>query len=312
MVHLGRIEQIRVGAGRAKTARQVEFRMPMAEGTDKVLRMVVAPVPSNGEVVLQCVALDITARTRTEQALAEYRREVWHIGRVATAGAMATAMAHELNQPLAAITHTAQACRRLLAAGQLGTPDLAQNLVVISEQAMRASEIIKNIRSFVRKTPDRKGPVDVARLVHDAVRLAGPLARQSGIDIEVDIDRLDRTLSIAGDELQLGQMLFNLVRNAEDAVAGNPRSQRHIKITAATNGNRRVRVDVSDNGPGIAPEARSRIFEPFFTTRQNGLGMGLAISQTIAEAHGAVLGLASAGGCGSGAVFSIEFLADND
>ena len=248
----------------------------------------------------------IEALGQAEARMSEYRREVSHMARVATAGEMATIMAHELNQPLATIALTANATARLAASGRLDAGELQAHLVDIADQAKRASEIIRQTRNYVRKEPQSKTPVDLDRVIRDVLRLLRPIQQRLGV--EVELVHTGGHPHVLGIEVQLVQMLVNLVRNAEDAVGDNPRSERRVRISTLLPDADHVAIEVEDNGPGIPSALAGRIFGPFFSTRKNGLGMGLAISKTIAEDHDAILSFESRdGGRLSGTTFRIVF-----
>ncbi len=287
-------------------ASQIEYRTCALEPARRNLLTAIEPEGSGGNVqTVLCTALDTTARNRAEVQLAEYRNELWHVARVATAGEMATVVAHEINQPLAAITHTASACLRLSIAGDISSDELTEHLSDISSQARRASEIIRRIRHFVRKAPATYVPVNLDHVVDDIGRMLSPLSKNASIKIE-RISALHAHF-VMGDEIQLGQLVLNLVRNAFDAVTKNAIEDRQVTISILPSGAEHVVLEVTDNGPGIPNELRDMIFEPFYTTRPNGLGMGLAIARTIADAHQAVLKVGDESGKNRGAVFQVVF-----
>jgi signal transduction histidine kinase len=263
---------------------EIEHRLYRPDGEIRTLLTAIEPeLGGDGEASVLCTTLDITERRRVEAKLAEYRSELWHVARVATAGEMAAMMAHEVNQPLAAIALTADACARLNAAGSIERDTFAGHLSDIHSQAKRASGIIRRIRDFVRKRPIAYRTLDLDRVVDDILCMLSPIANQ----LHIKIERVtgSAVLRIKGDEIQLGQLVLNLVRNALDAVSRNRSCGRHVVVSTSRDDNARIILDVIDNGPGIRPEARAKLFEPFFTTRRNGLGMGLPIARTIAEAH---------------------------
>jgi two-component system sensor kinase FixL len=271
-----------------RQACEIEHRVCRSDGEIRTLLTAIEPETTiNGFKTVLCTALDITERSRMDAKLAELRSELWHVARLATAGEMAAVMAHEINQPLAAIAHTANACSRLNATGSIDKPELAEHLTEIYTQAQRASAIVQRIRNYVRKQPLAHQPIDLDRIIDDITRMLSPLSKALGIRIERNTD--GNAHRVMGDEIQLGQLVLNLARNAFDAVAGNPIAGRGVTITTSLEDRDHIALEVIDNGPGIATEFRERIFEPFFTTRLNGLGMGLPIARTIAEAHQAVL-----------------------
>lgn len=280
-----RVEAIVGHALRHGQVAELEYRVCLPHGEVKTVRSAVEiDERSNGESVAVCTVADISERQRAEAALAEYRHQLWHVARVATAGEMATIMAHELNQPLAAISYTASGLRRLNAQGRLDGADLGEHLDSLTREAHRASAIIKRVRGFVRKQSRSCNSIDLNRTVRDLLRLAEPLTRRLGVDVAI-MAGPDLPL-VQGDEIEIGQIVLNVLRNAMDAVAGNPDSARRVEIATFADARGQAVIQISDSGPGIAAEVRSRIFQPFYTTRSNGLGMGLVISRTIAEAHG--------------------------
>ena len=275
-------------ASRKRT--EIEYRTLLPGGQVRTLLTAIEPGtgPADSPAVL-CTALDITDRKEADAKLSDQRSQLLHVARVATAGEMAAVMAHEINQPLAAISHTANACERLLESGRLERAELQGHLSDMARQAKRASEIIRRIGSFVRKQPTMHASVDLERVVSDVVTLLAPMFWRNNIQIGRG-PHLDHSF-VAGDEIQLVQLVANIVRNAIDAVADNPLGARHVAVAIVRPAAGRLEITVADNGPGIAEDARGRLFEPFFTTRPTGLGMGLAISRTIADAHGAALSL---------------------
>jgi C4-dicarboxylate-specific signal transduction histidine kinase len=202
--------------------------------------------------------------------------------RVAAIGGMAVALAHEINQPfLATVAYLETARARLREAEPDARREAAAALDLATEQIMRAGQIIKHLREFASSgEPDK-----TFRRLHDVVRLAAAfmgqaLARQAvEVVLRLDAPR-DRVLI---DAVQIKQVLINLIRNAEQAMRERP--TRRLVISTALDGDDMIRVDVTDTGAGLSAEIRERLFEPFHTTKEGGMGIGLAISQTIVEAH---------------------------
>ena len=285
---------------------EIEYRTSPARGDVRALITAIEPMEQEGAVVsVLCTVLDITERHETEAKLAEFRNELSHVARLAMAGEMATVMAHEINQPLAAIAHTADACLRLNKFGKMDGEDFAGHFREISGQARRASEIIRRIRSLVRKQPFTQKPLDLNLVVDDVLRLLGHLATKKGVRVERDRER--NLPLILGDEIQLGQLAHNLIRNAIDAVMQNQDEERLVRIVTSVRDARFVVLDVVDNGPGIPADLQVKIFEPFYSTRHMGLGMGLPIARTIAEAHRAQLTIGEPAILARGARFSVVF-----
>lgn len=293
-----------------RQAVEVEYRAQFSDASTRSLATVIEPMPEpdkNGPIVM-CTALDVTARNEAAAAITEQRGQLLHVARVATAGEMAAVMAHEINQPLAAISHTATACERLLRSKRLNSEELRQHLADIARQAKRASEIIRRIGSFVQKKPSRITRLELGRVISDVVNLLAPLCWRH----RIKITRVepDKPLFVWWDEIQLVQLLANLVRNAIDAVAANPSDNRRVEIAARMIDEGEAVLTISDSGSGVAEEMRERIFEPFFSTRADGLGMGLAIARTIAEAHDAKLTIEPAQGTEWSTVFLLRMLAE--
>ena len=251
------------------------------------------------------LARESAERAAIEEKLADYRNDLSHVQRVATAGELATFIAHEINQPLMAISKTAGACVRLNRDGRLAPSALSEHLTDIAAEAKRASDIISHLHSLVRKRQAIKAPVDLARVVEDTFLLLRPLAERRGITLVHTVKGpLPR---LYGDDIQLGQLVLNLTRNAMDAVSDQPADSRRVTIATAALDDAGVRFEVTDSGPGLSEEVRRRIPEAFFTTKPDGLGMGLAISQTIAETHGTALEFASNEKAGTGTVVRVVF-----
>ena len=230
------------------------------------------------------IVLDITERKSAQLDADQTRRELAHVTRVSTMGELAASMAHELNQPLAAILSNAQAARRFLAAPATDLNEIREILDDIIKDDKRAGEVIHRLRALVQK----KGavetePLDLNELVRDAERLLH--SEFIGRNVECDL-RLAADLAPAyASRVEIQQVLLNLIVNAMDALREQPPEQRRITIETRAHG-RVVRVAVRDTGPGIPAPVMPDIFRPFFTTKQNGLGMGLAICRSLIEALG--------------------------
>ncbi len=283
---------------------ETAYRIVRPDGTERHVRDRGHPVrDADGKVRRYVgVAADVTEQREAEEDRRRYQEELAHVTRLATMGQMASELAHEINQPLAAIANYAQgSIRRLKAGVGPGENGLLESLERIAGQADRAGDIVRHLRDLVAKGPGRRTVEDVNALVAAAVRLLEPEARRHGVrlrlDAGVDLDPVEV------DRIQLDQVLINLTNNAIEALAARP-GAREVVIATRGDGDGHVRVSVTDNGPGLPPEgaeARERLFGPFFTTKAHGLGMGLAISRTIVEAHGGAL-TAEPGPAG-GAVF---------
>jgi two-component system sensor kinase FixL len=227
---------------------------------------------------------EIRAAERDRHAL-EARLE--QVGRVSLMGEMAAGIAHEINQPLTAIANYSQAAKRMFATNDPSSDDLEQACRGIAEQAHRAGKVIENLRSFIGKQEVSKSVIDINNAIRDVMTLIKSDTRAAGIPLELRF--ADNLPAVNGNAVQLQQVLLNLTRNAVDAMRSALRKEEGIAIETGRTGDGGVRLSVSDHGGGIPPSLANAIFHPFVTTKKDGLGVGLAISQTIVRAHGGVL-----------------------
>jgi two-component system sensor kinase FixL len=233
---------------------------------------------------------NITSRRKAEARDREHQAELAHVSRVSLAGEMAAGMAHELSQPLTAITAYARGCLRLLA-GSVPEPALLQEgMAEVVQQAERAGDVLDRLREFVRGGEYRRAPTEVKPLIDAAVSLTGMEAMQQEVEIEARI--APGLPAVLADRIQIEQVLLHLLRNAMDAMEAASTERRLIVIEARDNSNRAVEISVADSGPGVVAEVTDTIFEPFVTTKPLGMGMGLSISHSIVESHGGSLQLA--------------------
>ena len=197
-------------------------------------------------------------------------------------GEMASAIAHELNQPLSAIASYSTGCVNMLQAGTAVSGEICEALEKTAQQAQRAGRIIRRVHEFVRKSEPTRSRMRLNAVVEEAVGLAEAEARKRRVKIVPQLSQDDPELT--ADPLLLQQVLLNLVRNGMDAMAGTPREVREITITTER-GASTVTVRVADRGGGISPDVQQQLFEPFFTTKPDGMGMGLNICRSILELH---------------------------
>jgi len=240
------------------------------------------------------VGRDVTARRLAEEQAKAHLSQLAHASRMSAMGEMATAIAHEVNQPLAAIQTFAEASGRLIRQGDVDIPTLEGALTRIAGEAARAGEVIRRTRRFVRNEPAQAVDIEPEFLVGEVVRIAAADARESDIVLGT---RLARGLPhVTVDPIQIQQVLLNLVLNAIEAINAGRCPKREIVVSTARAGSS-VEFSVSDSGPGIADA--DRLFEPFHTTKAEGLGIGLAISRSLVEAHGGRLSGESLAGGGA-------------
>jgi two-component system sensor kinase FixL len=268
-----------IGIGRVTTARR-------RDGSTFPIELAVGESRSDDGRLFTGFIRDLTEIQRAERRLNDLQTELSHISRVSAMGSLASALAHELNQPLTAIASYAEGARALL--GDDGLPDAGQidmvreALAEASAQAIRAGQIVRRLREFISRGESEKRVEKLRRLVTEAAALAMTGTGQTGIDFEI---RLDPAVDLViCDRIQVQQVLLNLIRNAVEAMQRSPRQQLEIRSRPAGRG--LVEVVVSDSGPGLSPDIAAVLFQPFNTSKEKGMGLGLSISRTIVEAHG--------------------------
>jgi|GraSoi_2013_60cm_1033757.scaffolds.fasta_scaffold07350_5 two-component system sensor kinase FixL len=226
---------------------------------------------------------DITQRQQSEARLQELQSEVIHISRLTAMGQMASALAHELNQPLLAIVGYMKGSRRLLESGAEDRSGVLRDAMdKAGDQALRAGQIIRRLREFVGRGDSERRVESVKRLIEEASALALVGTKDQGVRVRFQFDpAIDLVLV---DKVQIQQVLLNLLRNAVEAMEASQR--RELVISTAAGDDDMVTVSVADTGSGIAPELMSQLFQPFVTNKRHGMGVGLSICRTIVEAHG--------------------------
>ncbi|NWG76059.1 MAG: PAS domain-containing protein [Rubrivivax sp.] len=229
------------------------------------------------------VIRDITEQRHAELEINELRGMLTHSSRVTALGQLTSALAHEISQPLGAILRNAEAAELLL---RESSPDLEELRAIVADiiqDDQRAGKVIDRLRSMLKRGSVNMQPLDMAEVIGDVLALlrADALARHVTL-VSAPAPELPR---VRGDRIQLQQVLLNLLVNALDAVAGGPPERRRVEIRACCTAAGEVEVRICDRGPGIPEAVLERVFEPFFTTKPNGLGMGLAVSKSIIEAH---------------------------
>lgn len=245
---------------------------------------------------------DVTDVIRREQVDREKQVALDHATRVASLGVLASSLAHEVNQPLAALSGYVQAAARLLDAGPERHDEARAALRRSVELAERAAEIVKRSRRLARRVPPLRERIDLGALLADVSALLDREAGAAGVELQPSPRATGPFL--VGDRVQIEQVLTNLVRNGIEAAQAAPVGRRHVAASARRIGPR-VEITVSDTGPGIPPDLEARVFEPFFTTKAGGTGLGLVIAETIAEAHGGRIRLERTGAEGTSFVVTL-------
>jgi two-component system sensor kinase FixL len=226
---------------------------------------------------------DLSERQRTEARLQELQSELVHISRLTAMGEMASALAHELNQPLSAIVNYLKGSRRILENKPDGDSQVVRDAIdKAAEQSLRAGNIIRRLRDFVARGESERRIESVKKLIEEASALALVGAKDQGVRVRFDFDpALEFVLA---DKVQVQQVVLNLMRNAIEAMEHSKRRELTISTSPAADG--MLAIEVSDTGSGIAPEIREQLFQPFVTSKATGMGVGLSISRTIIEGHG--------------------------
>jgi signal transduction histidine kinase len=223
-------------------------------------------------------------RRRAEIDVRSRMEEIAHLNRLATAGELSAQIAHEVNQPLGAILSNTETAELLLDASEPDVAEVKEILADIRRDDLRASEVIVRLRRFLKKTPAETREVNLNDILRDVLGFVSAQASARGVALE---ERLETApLVVHGDPVQLQQIVVNLVSNAIDAVSRKPEGQRTVTGRTRRTSDKEAEISISDSGPGIDPAALPRLFERFYTTKEHGMGMGLPIAQTIAQAHG--------------------------
>jgi signal transduction histidine kinase len=255
-----------------------------------------------GELGLALVTM-ARQRREAEEKARRLQAELAHVSRITTMGEMATGLAHELNQPLTAISNYLRGSITRLRKSNTVTKDVLDAMERAAAEAIRAGEVIRRVRSFVRKVEPEKLPVDINATIRETIDLLRAEAQCH--DVAIILDLAPGLAPVAADKIQVQQVILNLARNGIEAARDNAPSPRQVSISTVPQGEDLVRVTVYDSGSGVPDTLRESIFEPFVTTKGDGLGMGLAICRTIVEAHGSRLELNEEVGAGTTFQFSL-------
>jgi two-component system sensor kinase FixL len=251
---------------------------------------------------------DLSERRQTERRLQELQSELIQVSRLTAMGEMASALAHELNQPLSAIASYIKGSTRLAKAETIDRGRLLDALERANGQALRAGDIIKRLRDFVARGETERTLESLTKVVEEASLLAMVGAKEHGVKVGFDFDPATRGVLI--DKVQIQQVVVNLFRNAIDALEGA--ATRRLDVSVKPGAARLAVVSVADTGPGIPPDIASRLFQPFVTTKKQGMGVGLSISRNIIEAHGGRIWAGANPGGGALFRFSVPMTSDEE
>ncbi len=270
-----------------------------ADGSTFPMELAVGEMRSGDVRYFTGFVRDLTERQATEMRLQELQSELVHISRLTAMGEMASTLAHEINQPLSAITNYISGSRRLLekssdpAAGKL-----RDALDKAGDQALRAGQIIRRLREFVSRGESEKRAESLAKLIEESTALALVGAKERGVHVHFDV--APDVNHVLADRVQIEQVLLNLVRNAIEAMSEADSAEKLLTVAAErVPDSHLVEVRVTDTGPGITPDVAENLFTPFMTTKANGMGVGLSISRTIVTAHGGTISVETELGVGT-------------
>lgn len=265
-----------IGIGRIVTGQR-------KDGTTFPMHLSIGEMQSGGAPYFTGFVRDLTEHQQTQARLQELQSELVHVSRLSAMGEMASALAHELNQPLAAISNYMKGSRRLLSASSdPNTPKIENALDRAAEQAIRAGQIIRRLRDFVARGESEKRMESISKLIEEAGALGLAGAREQGVQLRFNLDPEHDLVLV--DRVQIQQVLVNLFRNALEAMAQSPR--RELIASNIPADDDMIEIEVSDTGPGFTDDVKTNLFQTFFTTKETGMGVGLSISRSIIEAHG--------------------------
>ena len=253
------------------------------DGTTFPMHLTIGEMNSAGKPFFTGFVRDLTEQQQTQARLQELQSELVHVSRLSAMGEMASALAHELNQPLSAISNYMKGSRRLLAGStDANAPKIEAALNRAAEQAIRAGDIIRRLRDFVARDVSEKRVESISKMIEEAGALGLSGAREQGVFLRFNLDPTSDL--VLADRVQIQQVLVNLFRNALEAMATS--TYRELIASNAKAADDMIEIVISDSGHGFTGDALGNLFQPFFTTKATGMGVGLSISRTIIESHG--------------------------
>jgi PAS domain S-box-containing protein len=264
--------------------RRIEITALRRDGTVFPVELSITPLKAGNTWTFSSFIRDITARKQAQEDLRNAQAELAHVNRVMTMGELAASIAHEVNQPLAAIVASGDSCIAWL---EKETPNLekaraAAGRIVLA--AAQASDIVRRIRALFRKTASVSTPLEINEVIKETVTLVGGEVQRKGVSLNTELAA--NLPAVLGDRIQLQQVILNLAINGTEAMTGFEDQPRRLVIQSKLAEPGEILVSVADTGPGIDPQQTAQLFAPFFTTKPEGIGMGLSISRSIIEAHG--------------------------
>jgi C4-dicarboxylate-specific signal transduction histidine kinase len=281
-------EQALDQAVRERSRFQYEYRIVLPDGSVNCLQSVGHPDSTeSGSLEFFGTVMDITERKRAEEALRNAQAELVRVARLTTMGQLVASIAHEINQPLAAVATSGGACLRWLNRDEPNLDAARDAVSRIVRDAHRAGDVIRSLLALTKKSGPQLTELDINCAIQEVLALAHSELQRHGIVLHTDLSADGRP--VFGDRVQLQQVLLNLITNAADAMSTVMDHTRELTVFSALTELGGVLVTIEDTGAGLDPTIAQRIFEPFFTTKSDGLGMGLSICRSIIESHGGQL-----------------------
>ena len=282
---------------------EMDFRLLMSSGESKCLRMLAQQYSDDGRYSEFVGALmDVTAARLGEEALHRSQADLAHITRITTLGELAASIAHEVNQPLAAVITDAESGLRWLSRPEPNVLEVRNVIERVITQAQRAGDVVKKVRALSRKNTSQHEALDLKEVYDESISLVRREIEHYRVDLQAQVDPEIPTVS--GDRVQLQQVIINLVMNAMQSMANHSTRDRRVVVHFKRSDAGDLDLSIRDSGPGIATKDLASLFEPFFTTKPKGMGMGLSICRSIVESHGGCISAHSM--LGQGATFDIR------
>ncbi|MFJ3485519.1 sensor histidine kinase [Pseudomonas sp. NPDC090202] len=276
----------------------IEHRLRMPDGRIKYVHLLAHAIrDQHGNCEYVGALMDVSAKKCAEEALLRSQAELAHITRMVTLNELAASIAHEVNQPLSAIRTSAEASLRWLDRDEPDHLEVRNGIQRTLSATCRASEVIQRIRALSKKATLEHTPLDLWEVVEESLALIQREVTRNRITLSAAVN--DAPLALNGDRVQLQQVVINLVMNAMQAITQTRARQGHILLTLTRVELHRLKLTITDSGPGIAPDVLPNLFEPFFTTKSEGIGMGLSICRSIVEHHGGEIWATSETGLGA-------------
>ena len=281
-----------------------ELHAVTKSGRQMPIYLAVSEINQQGRRRFTGIIHDLSEQQAAREALADQRERLAHVGRLSTMGEMTASIAHEINQPLTAISMYAQSSIKLMDRGNLDPDKLRAALEKLNTQSLRAGAIIERIQRFARPQQSQREMTRLSVLLTDLLKLAESDARLHEVELKFELAQ-DLPIVLC-DPIQIQQVALNLIRNAIDAMSEIHRANgRTIVIQTQAVGSNMVEVSVADQGPGVAEDVKDLLFTPFHTTKKDGMGMGLSICRTIIAQHGGVLSFRNNEDCGATFFFTL-------